>query len=276
VEGAGLPVYALQPVRGDIAFVVLHGRAPRTSDEVAIGPATAKALHRGIGDRLHVGSQGKATLRIVGTTLLAQTPHTSFDQGVWATPPVLDRLAGEQPPEGPDDTFVVTARSGVKPANLVRHLGDRFGDVEKAGVPQDVLALRNVRTLPRALAGFVVLLGLAALGHALATAVRRRRHDLAVLKAIGFRPGQNAACILWQAMTVAVVGLALGLPLGAVAGRLSWRWVADNTPLLYVPPLAVAAVVVAVPAAILAGNVLAALPARRAARLRPAEVLRSE
>lgn len=137
---------------------------------------------------------------------------------------------------------MVTARQGVDPA------------AEPVTVPQDVLALRNVRTLPQALAAFLVALALAALGHALVTAVRRRRHDLAVLRALGFPPRQNAACIAWQATTVAVVGLVLGLPLGVVVGRLSWRWVADSTPLLYVPPVA----------------------ARRAARLRPAEVLRSE
>jgi hypothetical protein len=276
VEGAGLPVYALEPVRGDISFVVLDGRAPRSPDEAAIGPATAKALNKKIGDRLHIGSRGQLALRIVGTTLLAQTPHTSFDQGVWATPAAFDRV-GEEPPEGgPDKTFVVTAAAGVKPATLVSQLTSRFHDVDEASVPQDVLALRNVRTLPRGLAVFLVLLGLAALGHALVTAVRRRRHDLAVLKALGFRPLQNAACILWLAMTVAVVGLAFGLPLGAVAGRVGWRWVTETTSLLYVAPLAAAAVALAVPVAVVSANVLAALPAQRAARVRPAEVLRSE
>jgi ABC-type lipoprotein release transport system permease subunit len=126
------------------------------------------------------------------------------------------------------------------------------------------------------LAAFLALLGVAALGHALVTAVRRRRHDLAVLRAIGFRPRQSAACIFWQAMTVALVGIVIGLPLGIVVGRLSWRWVADSTPLLYVPPLAVLAVVLAAPAAIVLASVLAALPARQAARVRPAEVLRTE
>ena len=112
-------------------------------------------------------------------------------------------------------------------------------------LPQDVTYLRNVRTLPKALAGFLVLLGLGALGHLLATAVRRRRHDLAVLRAIGFRPLQVAVCVVWQAVTVSV-GLALGIPLGIAAGRWSWRWVADATPLLYVPPLAAVVVLVCV------------------------------
>lgn len=275
VEGAGVPAYTIGPVQGRLSFVVLRGRAPRAPGEVALGPATAKALGKDVGDRVHVGGPRGLELRIVGTALMEQTAHTSFDQGVWATPADVGKLDVGEPVED-DRSVLVTARAGVEPDALVSHLRSRFDAVEGPTTPQDVLFLRNVRPLPHALAAFLVLLGLAALGHALVTAVRRRRHDLAVLKAIGFRPAQNAACIAWQAMTVAAVGLVLGLPLGAVAGRLSWRWVADATPLLYEPPLAVTAVALAVPAAVAAANLLAALPARRAARLRPAEVLRSE
>jgi ABC-type antimicrobial peptide transport system permease subunit len=82
--------------------------------------------------------------------------------------------------------------------------------------------------------------------------------------------------VAWQAVTVSVVALAVGIPLGIAAGRWSWRWVADATPLLYVPPLAAVVVLVSVPAALVLANLMAALPARQAARLRPADVLRAE
>jgi ABC-type lipoprotein release transport system permease subunit len=279
VNGAGLPVYSVDPVRGNPSFVVLHGRAPASPEEAAIGPASAKALHKGIGDQVRIsGSDGTtATMKVVGTTLLPQTPHTSFDQGVWVSKAAGRRFAGNIDQAAPDDVIVATARPGVKPAALVDHLHEAIGvEVEGSGPPQDVLFLRNVRTLPRALAAFLAVLAVAALGHALVTAVRRRRHDLAVLRAIGFRPRQSAACIFWQAITVALVGLALGIPIGVVVGRLSWRWVADSTPLLYVAPIAALAILIAIPAAIVLANLLAAYPARRAAGVRPAEVLRTE
>ena len=217
-------------------------------------------------------------MRVVGTALLAETPHASFDQGAWVTPDGMTQLAEHGTGAG-EVVFMVTPRAGLKPPALIKELNERFQGIEvdqEGNPPQDVLLLRNVRSLPRALAAFLAVLGIAALGHALITTVRRRRHDLAVLRAIGLRPRQSAACIFWQAMTVAILALALGIPLGIIFGRLSWRWVANSTPLLYVPPLAALAIVIAIPAAIVLANMLAAYPARRAAGVRPAEVLRTE
>lgn len=276
VEGAGVPVYASDPVRGDRSFVVLHGRAPAAPDDVVIGPATAKELHRSIGDTLRVGQPPRA-LRVVGTGLLPQTPHSSFDQGLWTTKSTLSSIGGPDALNLENTAIGVSFRPGVNAAAAVERMQSELGtEVDSTSLPQDILLLRNVRTLPKALAGFLALLGVAALGHALVTAVRRRRHDLAVLRAIGFRPLQVAGCISWQATSIATIALLVGIPLGIAAGRLSWRWVADATPLLYVAPIAAFAIIGVIPASLLLANVLAAVPARRAARLRPADVLRTE
>ncbi|MEY2567925.1 MAG: putative transport system permease protein [Actinomycetota bacterium] len=274
VNGAGLPVYALQSVRGENQFVTLSGRRPVGADEVDLGPATLKALHKHLGEKIEIGG---VPLRIVGTALLEQTPHSSFDQGAWVSTSGLARLPHGSD-NGVDVEVALTAKPGVSTEALDRALQKRLDGVEigTQAVPQDVVLLRNVRTLPRVLAAFLGLLGIAALGHALVTGVRRRSHDLAVLRAIGFRPGQNAATIVWQATTVAVIGLVVGLPLGVATGRMTWRWVADSTPLLYVAPIAGLAVLLSIPGTLAIANGLAALPARRAARLRAVDVLRTE
>lgn len=271
----GLPVYSLVDVRGANGFTVLDGHAPRQPDEVSVAPSSLRALHKKVGDLLTIGG---ATFRIVGRTLLPETAHSSFDQGAWVTPSGDRRIA-----TAPTDEFPVVlvgrAKAGVTDAALEKSLQADLGGVEvEVGrpLPQDLLLLENVRTLPRVLAAFLGLLGVAALGHALVTSVRRRRHDLAVLKALGFRPRQNAAAVAWQATTVTVIGLLIGLPLGVAIGRVSWRWVAQATPLLYVAPIATAAVLLAIPAALALATALAAWPARRAARLRAVEVLRTE
>ncbi len=278
LDGVGVTLYALTPHRGSRTFTVLEGRPPVTADEIVLGPATARALGKDVGDPVLVEGSDAREVRVVGKGLFTQTPHFSFDQGAWMSVDGFDAVA--PPGDGARDEGVlarfppgVPVEAGM--AGLAERLGSNV-EIEAADVPQDVALLGNVRILPKALAGFLVLLGLGALGHVLTTAVRRRRHDLAVLRALGFRPLQVGGCVAWQAVTVSVLALLLGIPLGIAAGRWSWRWVADATPLLYVPPLATTVVVLSVPAALVLAGVMAALPARRAARLRPADVLRAE
>ena len=82
--------------------------------------------------------------------------------------------------------------------------------------------------------------------------------------------------IVTQATLLAAAGLAAGIPLGLAAGRVVWGLVADLVPLAYQPPLSPWALALIAPAALVAANLLALWPARRAARLRPGEVLRTE
>jgi hypothetical protein len=273
VGGAALPVYTAATLRGQGGFAVLHGRAPVADDEVAIGPSTATALHRGIGSTIAVGSPSR-TFRVVGEALLPQTPHSSFDQGAWLTGPGLRRLGAAA---GAHDIEIgVHVRGGAAAEAVLGRLGRSGIEIDPVALPQDVLLLRNVRGLPQALGAFLALLGVAAVGHALVTASRRRRHDLAVLRVLGVRRRQCAAAIAWQAVGVAALALAIGLPLGVAAGRLTWRWIADATPLLYVGPVALVAVLLAVPVTLAVANALAVVPAWRASRVRPATVLRTE
>ncbi len=136
--------------------------------------------------------------------------------------------------------------------------------------------LREVQVLPVALGVFLLLLALGAVGHALATAVRRRRVDVAVLRALGMTRGQARGVVVTQASLLAAVGLLFGVPLGVALGRTVWRAVADYTPLQYVPPVALLALLLVAPCALLVANLLAAWPGRQAAGLRIGHVLRAE
>jgi ABC-type lipoprotein release transport system permease subunit len=84
------------------------------------------------------------------------------------------------------------------------------------------------------------------------------------------------ATVACQATTLAVVGLIFGIPLGLALARTLWRVVAERTPVQYVPPLALIAVLLVVPLSLLAANILAAYPGQRAVRQRISTVLRAE
>ena len=283
IDGVGTPTWATETVKGEMSPVVLSGRAPRTRDEIAFGPGTMKDLHAHIGEHIAIGPSDGHTVKVVGTALLPASSHTDYDVSGWMTMPGIESVVG--PLAKLDvNTFEDYGFVKWKPHVNVKHaqagvlkiLGDDLGDAAPATLPTAVVSLGHLESLPFALGIFFALLATATVAHALVTTVRRRRHELAVLRSLGFTRRQTRGAIAWQATLIAAAGLIVGVPLGILAGRALWRHLAENFPLAYVPPLALLAVLLVVPAAILLANVLAAVPARSAARIRPAEALRTE
>ncbi len=105
VDGRDLPLYSLLNLQGSLRFVLMSGRAPDGDDELALGPRSSSLLGVGVGDTVRVGPSARM-MNVVGISLLAQTPHTSFDEGAWLTPNGLDSATGtvcctgERPDEG--------------------------------------------------------------------------------------------------------------------------------------------------------------------------------
>jgi ABC-type lipoprotein release transport system permease subunit len=126
------------------------------------------------------------------------------------------------------------------------------------------------------LAAFVALLAAIAAVHALVSTTRRRRRDLAVLRVLGFVGGQVRSTLRWQALTVAGVGLAVGVPAGLIAGRRIWSALAEAVGVVDDWSFPWLTVVLAVPAAMSVAVLLAVPPGRAAARMSPGRVLRAE
>ncbi|QJY48471.1 ABC transporter permease [Pseudonocardia broussonetiae] len=275
-------VYSFAPVGPDpYPAVLTAGRLPERPDEIVLAPATAEALGAEVGDRVTAPDRGAAGLTVVGTGFVPNGPHNNYDEGGFLSDAGYDELV---------DGFkfhlaFVALRPGVDPAAVQERLA--AAGAAAAGSPDplplepvapltEAAQLRNVEVLPVVLGLFLALLAVGAVGHALATAVRRRRHDVAVLRALGMTRGQCRAVVVTQATVLAAVGLLFGVPLGLALGRVLWRLVADITPLQYVAPVALLALLLAVPAAVLVANALAAWPGHLAARLRIGHVLRAE
>ena len=88
--------------------------------------------------------------------------------------------------------------------------------------------------------------------------------------------GQVRAVIAWQTTLTLVIAAVIGGPLGVVAGRWAWRAFAGSLGVAPVTEVPVLVVVGLLAALVLDGNLLAALPAALAARIRPAVTLRAE
>jgi predicted permease len=115
-------------------------------------------------------------------------------------------------------------------------------------------------------------LGLAAIGlyAAMATSVRRRRHELGVRIALGATPRDVRRLVLSEAFGLVSAGVALGLALGSMATRLLRGLLFEVQPL---DPISLTGTIVL----LLAFAALALyLPVRHAVRIEPTEMLRSE
>jgi predicted lysophospholipase L1 biosynthesis ABC-type transport system permease subunit len=266
-----------------LPVVVLAGRMPTGPDEIALAPDSAGRAGVRIGDVVTASGRASARLHVTGTAFVPEDSHNGYADGAWVVGGAYDRLF-------PDRFFKyhrshVALRPGADVGAAQARLNHTAVGVagpaaaqalEPAVPPAEVAQIRNIRALPLALGAFLALLAVGATGHALATTVRRRRHELAVLRALGVTRRQSRLIVAVQAAALAAAGLFLGAPLGVAVGRALWRAVADGTPLLYVPPLAVLALVLVGPVVLLVATLLAAVPARRAARLRVGDTLRAE
>jgi predicted lysophospholipase L1 biosynthesis ABC-type transport system permease subunit len=275
VDGRPTPTFGIRTVKGSLPLVVLHGRAPDGPNEIAFAPTTMKSLGVSIGDRVRVAEE-RAT--VVGEALLPATSHTDYDQSAWMTAAGLTRAVGPPSDNGEDYLLVKWARGTdvVAAEKRVARIGGSDLFAEAAVLPTAVADLSRIEDLPLALGAFFALLACATVAHALVTTVRRRRHDLAVLRAVGFTRRQTREAIAWQSSLLAIVGLIVGVPVGIAVGRLTWRWLADEFPIVYSPPAALLAVLLVAGLALAIANALAAGPAHAATRIRPAEALRVE
>jgi len=290
IGGKTIGAVALQPGRGVPVIDVVRGRAPERADEIALGATTLRTLHTHIGDSLDVGiGSVRRPFRVVGQAVFPRfAPYpasepTGLGVGGVMTLDGLRRF-------GPLDT---SERSPLSASPFILIDGPRrgldaevqktvFGGDPQGGLvlgpqrPNDVASYAHLKRTPLVLVGLLVLLAVATLAHLLVTAVRRRRKDLAMLRTLGCRAAQVRRVVLVQATTLVALALVVAVPVGVIAGRVLWaataRWL--GVPVRQVVPGGeIAAVVLG---AFGVGAIAALVPAIRAGRVDPAEILRSE
>jgi predicted permease len=121
-----------------------------------------------------------------------------------------------------------------------------------------------------ALAGFAVLLACIGLYGLMSFNVARRTSEIAIRMAIGAQASDVARTVVREALTLAGLGIALGLPAAFAITRLI------RGQLYGVQPDDPGTFVLVAGTLVVVAFVAAWLPARRAARVHPAEALRSE
>ena len=293
VGDAGLPLIigrvrvdgmALEQRKGRALMPVAQaGRAPSAPDELMLGARTMAALHVRIGDRVQVSLAGSppVSYRVVGAGVFPSLSDAlGLGTGAAATMPGLARGLAPGVDAPPPQTAFIGFRPGVDKARAIADLDRRVSatgnTVRVPDRPVDLVNFGRVQNLPVVLATLLGTLAVATLAHLLVTSIRRRRRDLAVLKTLGFSSGQVRTTVSWQATTLAAVAAVVGVPIGVAAGRWVWILFAHQLGIVPRPVFPLLTVVVVGFATLVVANLVAILPGRAAARVRPALVLRSE
>jgi FtsX-like permease family len=292
VNGHQVRVLAATAIRGPALISVVDGHLPEGDHQIMLGAATMHSVGGRPGALARVtvtdpqGARHQAQFRIVGRASFPPGFGTGgLGNGATMT---ISALTDMQCPHGETacrrtvqrgTIYMVLARAAPGPAAaaaLARHVSQY---PEFAGTPQKPAELVNFGqsvNFPLLFGGLLSLFGAATMAHLLLVSVARRRTEAGLLKVLGFVRYQVAAVVSWQATTVALIGIAAGVPLGIAGGKVVWRVFATNfgvVPLTVVEALPVAALAIGV---LTAANVLAFLPALLAAGSRPAQLLRAE
>jgi len=297
LDGVNVPALALAP-RSRIEPSPLTGHGLRSDNQVVLGAATLTQLHKQVGDTVMANTGGRRPTRllIVGTATLptigaSGDPQLQMGTGAVVSPslfPAADLNQQGSALPGPNAVFVTT-RSGVPPAKALaslEHIDEVLSrpatqDAPASGVvsvlrPAEITDYRSVGSTAFVLAGVLGAGALGALGRTLVASVRRRRRELALLKALGFTQAQLAGTVAWQSSVSAAIGVIVGLPLGIALGRWLWTLFARGISAVPDPTVPVVSMVLIALGALVFANLAAAVPGRIAARTSTALLLRTE
>lgn len=259
INGHDTSTFAFDAVKGGLRPTVIDGREPASDSEIGLGAEVARRLHVGVGDEVDaVGSEGSGRrVRVVGIVVTPDSAGNgaamTFDGYAVLNPTATKNVMIARFREGaPADVAAAVAAANFSPPGTLV-------------TPTSVRALQRVTAAPFLLAVVLVVLLTVACAYLLATSVRARWHDLAVLRALGSDRRQLRAIVHWQAVVISAIAIVFGLPSGIVFGRLIVQLLTDTLGIVPGARVAPGEVGVVPLLALAVVNLLALVPARRAA-----------
>jgi putative ABC transport system permease protein len=182
----------------------------------------------------------------------------------------------------PQATGVLLMKTAVPPETLIAPLRRTVADIDKQLPITDTMSLRQILDMygyagPRfalalfsAFAAAAMLLTLVGIYGVLAFVTAQRTKEIGIRIALGARPLHVIWMVVRQAAILAVIGVAVGLPLALAAGHFAQGQLIHTSQR---DPLTLLAAICILPLLALTGTLL---PARRATAINPTEALRAE
>ena len=285
---------AVTPIKGRVLLSTVSGHVPDGDGQIGLGATTMRQAGAHLGSVVRVtvsspsGGRRTVPFRVVsqisfpvlsGLSLGTGSAFTIAGYENAACPPgprqsaCLRALSSERVPGG----LLVSFVSGPPGQAAISHYLDTYQSVAALVIaPTALVNFGEAVNFPLIFGAMLAVFGAATLVHLLVVSVSRRRREFGLLKALGFVNGQVAATVAWQATTVAIVGIVIGVPLGILIGRATWSAFASNlgfVPVSIVQGWLLAALIAGI---LVAANLLAALPALAARRFQAGQLLRTQ
>jgi putative ABC transport system permease protein len=229
-----------------------------------------------VGDTFSVTEPATGTSRELTIAALADTDW--LENGALVSRELTAELFGEA---DVDTRFYVAVDDVADADRVATSLNATFVEQGVDGRTFSALGAEGVQTLTGFLAllrgflAFGLLVGIAGLGVVMVRAVRERRQEIGMLRAMGFGTGLIRTAMLSEAGLIAIQGTLIGAVLGLITTRqlLASSDSFGDVTIPFVVPWLGLAVILALP--LLASLAVTAWPASRAARIRPAVALRT-
>ena len=284
---------AASPVRGPLLFSKVDGHLPGGSDQIALGATSMRMTGAHLGSIVKVTVSKGARTRTLPYRVVSQVSFpvtaaggTSMGTGALITIPGLERLFC---PPGPgldachqrfagqgNGGILASVASGPRGQAAINH----YLDVDSSIVilpstPTSLVNFGEAVNFPLVFGAMLAVFGAATLAHLLVVSVSRRRREIGLLKVLGFVGRQIASAVAWQAATLAVIGIVVGVPLGLVVGRAVWTAFANNLGAVPVSVSPIWLIGVVVAGVLVVANLIAVVPALVARRSKPGDLMRA-
>jgi hypothetical protein len=276
IGGKVVPVIALDPIRAGIGPTLLEGVGPRAANEIALGTKTLRDVGARVGGDVTLTAGARtAVMRVVGRII---APPIGDSRGIGIGAFMTYSGVKQLIPDVPRNVHLIRTSPGTDRKALLASLHERMKGlaIQEGPLDSDIVEFGRVDKLPLVLAGTVGVMALASLAHTLVTGIRRRRRDLAILRAMGFLRWQLSGTIAVLSTTLALAALSIAIPIGVLAGRWLFTVFADQIGTKPEPAVRLLATLGVFPVALIFANAIAFLPGRRAGRVNAASVLRTE
>ncbi len=262
INGFETATIGFDQVKGAIGPIVIDGRLPLADGEIGIGAEVQRRIGVAIGDTVEVtGTEGAARPFIVVGTVV--TPDSAGNGAAM----IFDSFAALNP-TATQNVALVDFRNDAPDSAISRVSATVFSPPDALVTPTSLRALERVTAAPYLLAMVVTSLAVIGFAYLLASSTRGRRQDFSILRALGSDSRQLRAIVHWQAMVVGLIALAVGVPTGIIGGRLIVSLLTDALGIVPGAQVSLPALAGLAAMALLGANVLAFLPARRAASKR--------